>query len=72
MAFNTRCAGVVLLSLVALGFAGCAEDNEAAKEAKVTSGTGTQPVRTQADYAKQRAAGGVGTTKANNYPGAAK
>jgi len=70
MVSKTRCAGVVLLSLVALGFAGCAEDNESSKEAKVTSGTGTQPVRTQEEYAKQKQAASVGTTKANNYPGA--
>jgi hypothetical protein len=71
MILKPRLTASVFLSLTVLGFAGCAEDNDATARGTVTSnGAGTEPIRSQEEYGKQRAAGGVGTTKANNYPGA--
>jgi len=75
MASNTRCAGVVLLSLVALGFVGCAEDNESTAQAQGGKSTAAvkdmgPPPKDQKEYFERQKASGSGTTKANNYPGA--
>jgi hypothetical protein len=73
MILKPRLIAPALLGLVVLGFAGCSEDNDASARGTIKSsgtGAGTTPVRTQDEYAKQRQAGGIGTTKANNYPGA--
>jgi hypothetical protein len=78
MIFNPRsagvCGGVALLTLAVLGFAGCAEDNEASAT-KTTGNTAAvkdtgPPPKDQREYFERRQKEGGGTSKGNNYPGA--
>jgi hypothetical protein len=75
MRLNARILSVALVSALVFSVSGCAEDNEATakNEAKKAGGSAdapkpSPPMRDQGEYKK--ATQGLGTTKANGYPGA--